>query len=583
MTTGPQSVRSALRAWLGLLTAALCLGQGDRLRAQMPAPVGQPAHFFHHPLSEPPLIGIPAPPTVVAAPLEVEPQGLQDPPPPVVAIRVRVIANGAAGQELEYRICVQNLGACAAHHVLVRDPLPANACFVRAMPEPAAREPELLWPLGSLRGGECREIVLVLCPSGTGDVLNCARVQFEHGQCVCTRIARHPLTPPEAPLTPPEALLTPPEAPLTPPPVVPRPVLQLQKHGPEQAVLNQTLAYQVTVTNAGDAEAADVVLTDTLPPGLEHSSGKNQLVWDIGKLGPGQSRTIDYQVVARQAGRLCNRVTATAAGGLREEMESCVTVAEAKMALSKTGPGRLYVSRPAAYQLTVTNTGTVPLTGVRLSDPIPEQATFASATQGGQLVGNEVQWSIGTLAPGTSRTVELVFRARVAGTICNRATASAEQGLTAQADTCTEFVGVAALLLEVVDTDDPVELGAETSYVILVRNQGTLAATNIRLTATVPTQMGVVRVVGPTDNRKDGQKIVFEPLTLAPGTDGRYQVFVKALEPGDVRFRVEMTADQLTSGLPVVEEESTTIYRDLPSSRKKQPRGEEAQPMKVSR
>ena len=45
----------------------------------------------------------------------------------------------------------------------------------------------------------------------------------------------------------------------------------------------------------------------------------------------------------------------------------------------------------------------------------------------------------------------------------------------------------------------------------------------------------------------------------------------EALQPGDLRFRVEMTADQLTAGLPVIEEESTTVYRDIPSSRLKKP------------
>src|SRR5439155_20596385 len=42
-----------------------------------------------------------------------------DPPTPVVVLRVRVPASVAAGQELEYRICVENCSPAAAHHVLV--------------------------------------------------------------------------------------------------------------------------------------------------------------------------------------------------------------------------------------------------------------------------------------------------------------------------------------------------------------------------------------------------------------------------------------------------------------------------------
>src|SRR5262249_36545801 len=128
---------------------------------------------------EPPLADFtpPAPRPLVTAPAPSFPR-LADPPVPVVALRVRVPASVSAGQEIEYRICVENSSSAAAHHVQVRDPLPANARFVRATPEPTAQEPELLWDLGTLEARACREIVLVLAPTDGGEVRNCARVQF---------------------------------------------------------------------------------------------------------------------------------------------------------------------------------------------------------------------------------------------------------------------------------------------------------------------------------------------------------------------------------------------------------------------
>jgi uncharacterized repeat protein (TIGR01451 family) len=453
-----------------------------------------------------------------------------DPPVPVVTLRVRVPATVVAGQELEYHICVENCSAAAAHHVLVRDPLPANAHFVRAVPPPSAREPELVWTLGTLEPCECRDIVVVLAPTGMEDIKNCARVQFEHGQCVCTKIARGEI--------------------------------QLHKSGPSQAALNDTLPYRLAVTNTGGAPVTAVQLTDTLPVGLEPVGGKTPMTWDIGALAPGQSRTVDYQAVAKAPGRLCNRASATASGGLHAEAESCVVVGEAKLTLTKTGPARRYLNMNAAYQLTVTNAGTVPLTNVAITDPLPPKTTLVRASNGGQRSDNDVNWSLGTLQPGTSRTVELVLRSQDAGRVCNRASARADRGLTAQAEACTEFIGVSALLLEVVDTEDPVEVGAETSYVILIRNQGTEPATNVHIEALVPEQMDVTRVTGPSDNRKEGRRILFSPLTLQPHSDARYVVYIRAIQPGDVRFKVDLFADILTSG-PVHEEESTTIYTDI--------------------
>lgn len=457
-----------------------------------------------------------------------------DPPTPVVALRVRVPACAAAGQELEYHICVENVSAAPAHHVLVRNPLPAHARFVRAKPEPNSKEPELVWQLGTLAPCACCEIVLVLAPTGTGDVENCARVQFEHGQCVCTKIAR--------------------------------PSISLRKEGPAQAVLYDALTYRLTVTNTGGVEVSGVTLNDTLPEGLEPADGKKPMTWDLGTLAPGQCRTVEYNVVAKKAGKLCNKAVATAAGGLREEAESCVTVADARMTLAKTGPDRRYVNLAAAYQITVTNAGTAALENVSITDLVPAEATFVSASNDGRLENNQVRWQIGGLAAGESRSVDVVLRARKAGRVCNRATAAADRGLTAQAEACTEFVGESGLLLEVVDSDDPVEVGGETSYIILIRNQGSVPATRVVINAQVPEQFAVTRVTGPADHRREGGRVVFEPITLDPQNTARFVIYVKAGRPGDVRFKVDLTADQLTSG-PVHEEESTTIYADVPPDR----------------
>ena len=113
------------------------------------------------------------------------------PPPPVVKIKVRVAACSEPGRTIEYRICVENCSSAEAHHVVVKDALPANVKFVKSEPAPSKQEPELQWSLGTVGGGAVREIVLVVQPTNREDVKNCARVQFEHGQCVVTRQAAY--------------------------------------------------------------------------------------------------------------------------------------------------------------------------------------------------------------------------------------------------------------------------------------------------------------------------------------------------------------------------------------------------------
>jgi uncharacterized repeat protein (TIGR01451 family) len=237
---------------------------------------------------------------------------------------------------------------------------------------------------------------------------------------------------------------------------------------------------------------------------------------------------------------------------------------EAKLSVSKLGPTKRYINVPATYDFTVTNEGTATLTNVTVTDPLPEGVTLVSASDGGQRSGQRVQWSLGTLEPAESRTVHVVFRATDAGNVCNRVTATADHGITASAEICTEFVGYAALLLEVVDTEDPVELSAETTYIIYVRNQGSLPATDVVITAQVPSQEQVVNATGPSEHRQEGQKLWFLPTTIPPRGEARYTLTVRARQVGDVRFRVVLTAAALTAG-PVEEEESTTLYAPPPT------------------
>ncbi len=527
MITSRRCTKVLLAGLLSCLAFAP-MGDAGRLRADPTTPCGPVLLPPHRP--EPPLADWSAVPSPLA-------QGVpypQDPPTPVVAIRVRVPASVAAGQDLDYRICVENRSSAAAHHVLVHNPLPANARFVRASREPSATDPELVWRLGTLEAGAKQEIVLTLAPTGTGDVNNCARVQFEHGQCVRTKVTK--------------------------------PALKIHKTGPTQAHLYDALTYKLTLTNTGTAELTNVLLTDVIPKGLEHESGKSRLSWIVGSLAPGESQSVDYQVMAKAVGRLCNKAIATADGGLRQEIETCVTVGEAKLDVKMTGPKRRYLNLPAKYEISLTNPGTATLSQVMITNPLPAGTTFISATEDGQLADNEVRWSLGTLAPGARRSVAVVLQAQTEGRICNKATVSADRGLTKQAEACTDFIGVPALSLEVVDSNDPIEVGTATAYKVTVRNQGTTPATHVRIVATVPNQLEVTRAAGSANFRKEGQKITYEPITLEPAGEARYRIEVKAVRAGDVRFKVELTADQLTAG-PVQQEESTAIYAALPPSR----------------
>ena len=148
----------------------------------------------------------------------------------------------------------------------------------------------------------------------------------------------------------------------------------------------------------------------------------------------------------------------------------------------------------------------------------------------------------------------------------HKANVIAARGLKNDAEIITRVEGLPALLMELVDLDDPVEVGADTAYEVRVTNTGSKTETNLELVCTVPDKMEFrgAKCTAGCRFRVEGKDVIFEPLPkLAPRADIIYRVNVRGIAPGDLRFRARIKADGLTN--PVLREESTKVYGDDPS------------------
>jgi uncharacterized repeat protein (TIGR01451 family) len=452
-----------------------------------------------------------------------------DPPLPMVSIKVRVPACAVPGEELTYRICVENRGGAAAHHVQVRNPLPANATFVRADPPPASSDPVLEWRLGTLDCHACKEITLVLKPTGSGDIQNCARVQFEHGECVLTKVGNQPA--PSAP-------------------AAGQPRLQVRKTGPAQAILYQPINFRLVVTNSGNAEARNIRLTDRLPEGMQESkTDKRELTWDVGTLGPGESRAYDYQAITKKSGRLCNRAVVTD-GTQRDEVEACVEVGEAKLTIQKSGPEAVFFKTPAKYQITVTNAGLTPLTNIVVADLLPGDTKVVQMSEGGQLRAGQVEWLLGTLAPGSRRSIQLVLQATKAGKITNKATARADGVEEKAAEFTTDFESRGGLTFYIEPPENPVTVSTPTRYTITVVNQGAAAVEDVDLEAAIPEQMKIGQV-RPEGAQILGANVRFSRLAkLEGGQQASFTIEVTPQKPaGDAAMKATLRTKDLPQGV----------------------------------
>jgi hypothetical protein len=198
-----------------------------------------------------------------------------------------------------------------------------------------------------------------------------------------------------------------------------------------------------------------------------------------------------------------------------------------------------------------------------LSDAVPDGMKFLAASDGGQhdAAGRQVSWRLGEIAPGKSKDVRLELAPTLPGDHHQRIIVQAARGERAETEIRTRAEGVAALVAEVADTDDPIEVGAETTYEVRVLNAGTKEDAGVKLICTVPDKMELVAVQAPCRYGMEGKNVIFEPLSrLQPRGDALYRITVRGMAPGDARFKVQISSSSLIE--PLLRTESSRVYSD---------------------
>lgn len=120
--------------------------------------------------------------------------------------------------------------------------------------------------------------------------------------------------------------------------------------------------------------------------------------------------------------------------------------------LRKSGPARVAAGARAVYRIRVTNRGTAPARGVRVTDILPEGMSLVARPVGARLSGGRLVWSLAPVPAGATRTLTVRVRldADIAGRRCNRASMTATGSPTRTATACTRVIGVPRTLLPAV-------------------------------------------------------------------------------------------------------------------------------------
>jgi uncharacterized repeat protein (TIGR01451 family) len=427
----------------------------------------------------------------------------------------------------DYSIKVANMTDMDVANVVVTENIPSNFKVTNTSPSATKEGDVLVWKLGSFAPNQSKQITVTGMASNTQCVKTCAAATYVIPACANVKVVQ--------------------------------PKLLLKKTAPSEVLLCDPIPVKFVVTNTGSGSAGNVEIEDTLPAGLKTADGQSTIMINAGTLAAGQSKEFSATLKASKTGEYDNKAVASSSGGLKAESETTTVVRQPVLTISKSAPETRYLGRSVTYEITVANKGDAPAKNLAVEDQLPAGVKFVSASDSGKAMGGKVQWNLGTLMPGRSHMVSVTVMPNEAGTLTNTVTANATCAEDVRASVKTVVAGISAVLLEVIDIEDPIEIGSQETYVITATNQGTSPDTNISIVCTLEDNEQYVSSSGATRGMFSGNKVTFTPLgSLAPKAEATWRVVVKAVKAGDVRFKVTMNTDQL--GRPVEETEATHLY-----------------------
>ena len=278
----------------------------------------------------------------------------------------------------------------------------------------------------------------------------------------------------------------------------------------------EQIEYTITVLNNGIIEATNIEITDILPAGLLYVSGTptagswNAPVWKLNSLAPraSESLIVKVEVAANTAGQaLTNTISNTQDqldnDATQDDLEETISVTVADLVTIKTVDNTTPdEGEVITYSIKVTNNGTSDATNIYLTDHLPQGVVYHSDDSNGAYNFGSGIWTVGDLANGMSKTllIEATVEVGTAGSTITNTTTSAvgdQQDPTTAGDQLQATIHIDnetdIVLTKVVNNPTPNE-GDTVLYSITVSNNGTIRATNMTLTDTLPN--GLIYVAG---------------------------------------------------------------------------------------
>lgn len=451
----------------------------------------------------------------------------------------RLTVEKAAPEEIQvgrpstWTITVRNEGKTDAAGVQIHDSIPQGTRLVSTHPQAnVSQAGEITWNVGTMPSGTMAVVKVELTPLREGEIGSIASVTSRSEASAKT--------------------------------IATRPLLKVETFGDAKVLLGNAVELRIVVSNPGTGIARNVILSEIVPPELQFEGGA-ELLYQIGDLPPGESRTTQLPLKAVRPGKFTNKITAKSDSGLLMESLLEMEVTAPALDLKLLGPSKRFLDKEGTYRLSLTNSGTAPAKNIELHSTLPNGWKFKQANNFGTFLADRqlIVWKLEELGAGETAEAEFSMIPNEIGTFSLTCEAAADicQSSKVQKDISVE--GIAALMFQVVDSSDPIQVGEDTQYSIEVVNQGSKQAENVQVVVDVPAGLQLVSSEENlrAANTSGGKQLVFTPIpTLGPKAAKVYRFTLRGAASGDQRVAVKLSSKEFPT--PIVKEESTRVFSE---------------------
>lgn len=336
-----------------------------------------------------------------------------------------------------------------------------------------------------------------------------------------------------------------------------KPQLELSIQGPTQANIGSTTTHTVTIANTGDGVARNVRLEADFPDQLRfvRQAGMNSPK----TLVPGQKMKVEVTSMPQAPGTTNLTFVAAGTSVSSESQNTSLRVTQPELRVAAVGPDMNFVQRDGIYTISIENPGEVDVNEVSVRFDIPKGVKVTTISRPAKMDArnNQLTWKFDKIESQSQRTIQLKAIATTEGEkICQiviDSSETAEKSLALKTIIATR----ADLSIRMKNVGGPVQVGAETEFVVIVENRGSNTASNMEIQIQLPEGL---RPKQPEEGIIDdtSNSILFSDSNLAPGKTREFKFSAIGVQKGEQVVRSSLQS--VGSEQRIISENSIYVY-----------------------